>query len=108
MTNWGKLPVANYCRHSTISSDILGVILMRKVKSQNGIAQDSKKKVPQIADELNVSFVLEGSIQQSQNHIRLNIQLINGETDDHLWAEIFDTELTAENIFTFFESKMFS
>jgi len=60
---------------------------------------DSKKKIADIADELGVSYILEGSIQQANNRFRLNIQLISGEDDDHLWAEIFDMELTTDNIF---------
>jgi TolB-like protein len=60
---------------------------------------ESKKKIADIADELGVSYILEGSIQQANNRFRLNIQLISGEEDDHLWAEIFDMELTTDNIF---------
>ena len=60
---------------------------------------ESNKKIADIANELGVSYILEGSIQQANNRFRLNIQLISGEEDDHLWAEIFDMELTTDNIF---------
>ena len=57
------------------------------------------KKIPQIAQELGVANILEGGIQRSGNQVRINVQLINASTDEHLWAEIYDRELTAENLF---------
>jgi TolB-like protein/class 3 adenylate cyclase len=44
----------------------------------------------QIGRELGVRYVLEGSVQRSGNQVRVNAQLINAETDAHLWAERFD------------------
>jgi TolB-like protein/class 3 adenylate cyclase len=44
----------------------------------------------QIGRELNVRYVLEGSIQRGGNRMRVNVQLIDAETDNHLWAERFD------------------
>jgi TolB-like protein len=44
----------------------------------------------QIGRELGVRYVLEGSVQRSANQVRVNAQLINAETDSHLWAERFD------------------
>jgi TolB-like protein/Tfp pilus assembly protein PilF len=44
----------------------------------------------QIGRELGVRYVLEGSVRRSGNQIRINAQLINAETDTHLWAERFD------------------
>jgi TolB-like protein/class 3 adenylate cyclase len=44
----------------------------------------------QIGRELNVRYVLEGSIQRSGNRVRVNVQLIDAETGNHLWAERFD------------------
>jgi TolB-like protein/Flp pilus assembly protein TadD len=59
----------------------------------------SDRKIPQIARELGVTNILEGGIQRSGNKVRINMQLIHAETDEHLWAEIYDRELTAENLF---------
>ena len=61
--------------------------------------KDSTKKIPEIAKELGVAHILEGGIQRSGNQVRINVQLIDGITDEHLWAEIFDRELTAVNLF---------
>ena len=46
-----------------------------------------------IAAELNVSAVLEGSFRKSGNQIKVTAQLIDAETDEHIWAETFDIEL---------------
>ena len=47
-------------------------------------------KISQIAKELNVRYVLEGSVQRSGDKVRIRAQLIDGETDHHLWAESYD------------------
>jgi len=44
----------------------------------------------QIGRELNVRYVLEGSVQRSDNRLRVNVQLIDAESGNHLWAERFD------------------
>jgi TolB-like protein/class 3 adenylate cyclase len=44
----------------------------------------------EIGRELNVRYVLEGSVQRSANHLRVNVQLVDAETAHHLWAERFD------------------
>ena len=51
-----------------------------------GKAVDVKK----LGRELNVRYVLEGSVQRGSNRIRVNVQLIDTETGNHLWAERFD------------------
>jgi TolB-like protein/Flp pilus assembly protein TadD len=50
--------------------------------------------LPQIAKQLGVAHVLEGSVQKANDQIRVNVQLINALTDAHLWAETFDRKLT--------------
>ncbi len=49
--------------------------------------------VKTIGRELNVRYVLEGSVQRGGNRIRVNVQLIDAETGNHLWAERFDKPL---------------
>jgi TolB-like protein/Flp pilus assembly protein TadD len=51
-----------------------------------GKAVDVKK----LGRELNVRYVLEGSVQRAGNRLRVNVQLIDAETGNHLWAERFD------------------
>ena len=48
----------------------------------------------QIAQQLGVTNVLEGSVQKEGDQVRVNVQLINAATDAHLWADTFDRKLT--------------
>jgi adenylate cyclase len=48
----------------------------------------------EIAKQLGVAHIVEGSVQKSADQIRVNVQLINAQTDAHLWAEIYDRKLT--------------
>jgi TolB-like protein/class 3 adenylate cyclase len=48
----------------------------------------------QIGHELNVRYVLEGSVQRSGNRLRVNVQLIDAESGHHIWAERFDKPVT--------------
>jgi adenylate cyclase len=50
--------------------------------------------VEQVAKQLSVSHVLEGSVRKAGNRIRINAQLIDGSTGKHLWADRFDRDLT--------------
>jgi adenylate cyclase len=50
-------------------------------------------KVQQVAQELGVRYVLEGSVQKSGDRVRINAQLIDAQTEHHLWAESYDRVL---------------
>jgi len=50
--------------------------------------------LPQIAKQLGVAHILEGSVQKSNDQVRVNVQLINALTDAHLWADTYDRKLT--------------
>ena len=49
--------------------------------------------VKEISKELGVRYVLEGSVQRDGNHVRVNAQLIDGQTGAHLWADRFEEEM---------------
>jgi adenylate cyclase len=51
-------------------------------------------KIQQIAEELAVRYVLEGSVQRSGDRVRITVQLIDATTGHHLWAENYDRKLT--------------
>jgi len=72
-----------------------------KVTSRTSVMEyrDTTKKIQDIAAELGVSTILEGGIQRAGDRIRINAQLIDVQTDEHLWAETFDREMSVENIF---------
>ena len=51
------------------------------------------KSMPDIAHELKVDAIVEGSVQRSGDHVRINAELIDGRNDAHLWARSFDRDL---------------
>ena len=61
--------------------------------------RDTTKNLREIARELSVANIMEGSVQRAGDRVRINVQLIDAETDEHLWAEIYDRELTTTNLF---------
>jgi TolB-like protein/Tfp pilus assembly protein PilF len=52
--------------------------------------RNSNKRIPEIASELGVATILEGSAQKFGNQIRITVQLIDGITDNHIWSEDYD------------------
>jgi TolB-like protein/cytochrome c-type biogenesis protein CcmH/NrfG len=52
------------------------------------------ENLPEIAKKLGVMHILEGSVQKSNDQVRVNVQLINAMSDAHLWADTFDRKLT--------------
>ena len=54
-------------------------------------------KISQVAEELGVRYVLEGSVRRAEDRVRINAQLIDATTGGHLWAERYDGKM--ENIF---------
>jgi TolB-like protein/Tfp pilus assembly protein PilF len=54
----------------------------------------ARQNLSQIAQELGVAHILEGSVQKSGDQVHVNVQLINALTDAHLWADIYDRKLT--------------
>ena len=73
----------------------LRVISSTSVKEYRNVARNIRK----IGEELGADVILEGSVQTAADRIRINAQLIDVRTDEHLWAESYDRDLTAANIF---------
>jgi serine/threonine protein kinase/Tfp pilus assembly protein PilF len=55
--------------------------------------KETKKSLPEIARELNVDGIIEGTVQRSGDRVRINAQLIQGPTDKHLWANSYERDL---------------
>ncbi len=55
--------------------------------------------IPEVAEQLNVAHVLEGSVRKAGNRLRISAQLIEARSDTHLWSETYDRDLTARNLF---------
>ncbi len=73
----------------------LAKISALRVISRTSVMQykGTKKPMPQIAKELNVDGVVEGSVQRSGDKVRITAQLIEGPTDRHLWVESYERDL---------------
>jgi TolB-like protein/Tfp pilus assembly protein PilF len=56
--------------------------------------KSSPDNLPQIAQQLGVANILEGSVQKTAESVRVNVQLIQAASDSHLWAETYDRKLT--------------
>src|SRR5438552_2105644 len=56
--------------------------------------KSAPENLPEIARQLGVAHILEGSVQKSGEAVRVNVQLIKAANDSHLWADTFDRKLT--------------
>jgi TolB-like protein/Flp pilus assembly protein TadD len=79
----------------------LAKISALKVISRTSVMQyrDTEKPMRDIGEELDVGTIMEGSVQRAGDRVRINVQLIDANTDEHIWAEVYDRGLTAANIF---------
>ena len=88
-----------------IAEEILNVLVRiddLKVASRTtswGFKGQEALGVPLIAEKMNVRHVLEGSVRKSGDTVRITAQLIDANTDQHLWSETYDRTLTAESLF---------
>ena len=56
--------------------------------------KSAPENLPEIAKQLGVAHILEGSVQKANDQVRVNVQLINATNDAHLWADTYDRKLT--------------
>jgi serine/threonine protein kinase len=81
-----------------IISDLAKLRALRVISRTSAmLLRGSKKNVPTIARELNVRYVLEGSVRRAGNSLRIAAQLIDAPSDAHLWAEKYTG--TVEDVF---------
>ncbi len=79
----------------SIISDLARIKALRVISRTSAMAYKGvAKPLPEIARELNVDAVLEGSALLIGNRVRLSVQLISARTDDTLWSERYDRELS--------------
>jgi TolB-like protein/Flp pilus assembly protein TadD len=73
-------------------SKIADLKVISRISTQN--YKSTPTNLPEIARQLGVAHILEGSVQKSGSAIRVNVQLIKAANDSHLWADTFDRQLT--------------
>ncbi|MGD9840302.1 MAG: tetratricopeptide repeat protein [Candidatus Bipolaricaulis sp.] len=76
------------------------IFTLSRIRGLRVIAQTSvmkykgtKKSIAEIAQELRVATVLEGSVRKVDHQLRINLQLIDAQTEEHLWSEAYDRKL---------------
>jgi TolB-like protein/Tfp pilus assembly protein PilF len=72
-----------------------------KVISRTSVLKYNSNDMPikEIAKKLGVAHIVEGGVQRVGDQVRLNVKLVDARTDEHLWAETYNRQLTASNIF---------
>src|SRR5215813_12553277 len=63
-------------------------------RTSTQLYQSKPGNLSEIAKQLGVANILEGSVQKAADQVRVNVQLVNAQTDSHLWAETYDRKLT--------------
>ena len=80
-----------------ISEEILNLLTkireLRVISRSTAFAYRGDVHVPTVAEELNVAYVLEGSVRMAGNTVRITAQLIDARIDAHVWSETWDREL---------------
>jgi TolB-like protein/Flp pilus assembly protein TadD len=73
-------------------ASIAGLKVISRTSTQQ--YQSKPRNLTEIAKQLGVANILEGSVQKAADQLRVNVQLINAQTDSHIWAETYDRKLT--------------
>jgi serine/threonine protein kinase/TolB-like protein/Flp pilus assembly protein TadD len=71
---------------------IAGLKVISRTSTQR--YQSKPRNLREIAKQLGVANILEGSVQKAADQVRVNVQLVNAQTDSHLWADTYDRKLT--------------
>ncbi len=86
--------------HNDLLSRLAQVASMRVIgRTSVQSYRDTTLRINQIASQLDADIVLEGSVQRSGDRVRVTVQAVDGESEQQRWAETYDRELTAENLF---------
>jgi serine/threonine protein kinase/Tfp pilus assembly protein PilF len=78
-----------------ILTRLVGVSDLKVISRSSTQRYHSKPgNLAEIAKQLGVANIVEGSVQKAADQVRVNVQLINAQTDSHLWADTYDVKLT--------------
>jgi TolB-like protein/cytochrome c-type biogenesis protein CcmH/NrfG/predicted Ser/Thr protein kinase len=72
-------------------ASIAGLKVISRASTQH--YQNKPRNLGEIAKQLGVANILEGSVQKTADQVRVNVQLINAQSDSHLWADTYDRKL---------------
>jgi len=87
--------------HDDILTQLSKVASLDKVISRTSTERyrDTDLPIPEIGEALGVATILEGGVQRAGSQVRINVQLIDAATDEHVWAETYDRALNLDNLF---------
>ena len=87
--------------HDDILTQLTRLSALDKVISRTSVERYRETDLPitEIGTQLGVATILEGGVQRAGNRVRINMQLIDAATDEHLWADTYDRELSVDNLF---------
>jgi adenylate cyclase len=94
-TNMSGDPALDYLG-AGVAEDVITVLstfpTLNVVSRTSSFTYDGPVKVQQVAEELGVHYVLEGSVRKTADKVRVTVQLIDATTGSHMWAERFDED----------------
>jgi TolB-like protein/Flp pilus assembly protein TadD len=78
-----------------ILTRLVGIADLKVIsRTSTQLYQSKPRNLREIAKQLGVANILEGSLQKAGDQVRVNVQLINAQTDSHLWADTYDRKVT--------------
>jgi TolB-like protein/Flp pilus assembly protein TadD len=83
----------------TLTTNLAKISALKVIARSSVDRLDPNLSVQQIGSKLGVATVLEGGVQRAGDRVRVTVQLIDCETEAHLWAETYDRELSVANFF---------
>ena len=102
--NWSSDPdMEPFCNGMTdaVISRLTKIGSIAKVISQSSMLKykETNKSIPEIANELGVTHILDGSFQISGNQVKIGLKLIDGPSDNHIWSENYLGKWDSDDIF---------
>ena len=98
LVNYSGDPRENYFADGmtdNLIAELGRISSLRVISRTSSMAyKGTQKTIPQIAHELSVDAVVEGSVERAGNRVRITTQLIDARTDQHLWADTYDRDMT--------------
>jgi len=92
--NFSRLPEDAYVAHGmteVLISDLAQVKGWRVIsRTSSATYRDTSKSIPQIGQELNVDWIVEGSVTKAGDAVRVVVQLIDARSDEHVWSRSYD------------------
>lgn len=80
--------------HDALLGDLSKISALKVISRRSVMRyQETEQSIPQIARALGVDAVVEGSVLRDGDRVRISVQLIDGATDEHLWAESYERDL---------------